>query len=267
MKSSYYQKGHIYVKLSAHYTATVRNIEDFKYLLNDKNEEKSILEVIEVNDVEDAFEQEVRALIADYKAEHFEQEIAAQEKKEIKVSKRTAKAVNRMYKIFEVGHITFENEEKIEKIDKEIIALDEDDFDTTEIYETALDELFAEMKRLKRENEQLEKDRLKIEPKLIAYLVKNEIYTEAIFEAHLNKENQEIYVNTCARFEDHFEEIENQCAYFVDVDESVIVLHEEKDAERVEELRELNFTEVAGMCTASDLLKKYAAMTREALSK
>jgi len=62
------QTGHIYVKLSNHYTATVRNIENFILLLNNKTEDKSILEIVEVSNVTPEFEKAIKNLITQYKA-------------------------------------------------------------------------------------------------------------------------------------------------------------------------------------------------------
>ncbi len=61
------QKGHIYVKFSKHYTATVRKIEHFKTLLADNSEDKSILEITSIYDVTPAFEAEVKRLIEEHK--------------------------------------------------------------------------------------------------------------------------------------------------------------------------------------------------------
>ena len=62
-----YETGHIYIKFSNHYTATVRNIEDFKSLLADPTEDKSILEIVEVSNVTPEFEKAIKCLIDQYK--------------------------------------------------------------------------------------------------------------------------------------------------------------------------------------------------------
>jgi len=61
------QKGHIYVKMSDHYTATVRNLSEFVHLLNDDNESKSELEVVDISGVSIVFHTAVLDLIAQYK--------------------------------------------------------------------------------------------------------------------------------------------------------------------------------------------------------
>lgn len=61
------KKGHIEVKFSNHFTATIRSISDFKKLLADENEDKSQLEIIGYCDICAGFKEEIERLIEDHK--------------------------------------------------------------------------------------------------------------------------------------------------------------------------------------------------------
>lgn len=65
------QKGHVYVKFSNYYTATVRCLSDFARLLNDESELKNELQIIENSDwdVSDSFIKAVKQLISQFNGE------------------------------------------------------------------------------------------------------------------------------------------------------------------------------------------------------
>ena len=183
MTNSKLQKGHIYIQLSNHYTATVRNIEDFKYLLNDENEEKSIVEIVSVYNVTKEFETEVREIVAEFHNKNNEPEQVTEQAPEIKVDKRTAKKINRLFLAYDKAMSDI--------YDLKVEMSDED----TELWR---------YREAKKELAKAEKNEEKFLDELCEYFEQKEITDEETFCAHLNDKAQETFDNMCLNFESLF---------------------------------------------------------------
>lgn len=65
------QKGSVQVKMSDYYTATVRDINALKRMLNDDSENKSKLKILSANNVTSEFKIQVENMVKSYKANNL----------------------------------------------------------------------------------------------------------------------------------------------------------------------------------------------------
>ena len=178
------QNGHIYVQLSNHYTATVRNVNDFKALLANENEDKSIMEIKEIWNVTAEFEAEIKEIIAEFKGEV--KGSAPQPKK--KVNKRTANKVNRLL------------EEMIDAMDKAYeLETAADDYDN--------DMTSWERKDARKEVLNQNKIEEKKEKELSEYMISKDILNNDDLYDYLTEKNNERYCDLCCDFLDVFQTV------------------------------------------------------------